>query len=108
MASGAVGERLMVWTTLTCTRADAHCSRAHITVHSGRFFVAESSERARRRRERRMRSWFRHEQQSVRMALVTVLHHSYDRVHTEYAAPRSQNTATRARRGRVIREMQVP
>ena len=33
MASGAVGERLMVWTTLTCTRADAHCSRAHITVH---------------------------------------------------------------------------
>ena len=25
------------------------------------------------------------------------LHHSYDRVHTEYGAPRSQNTATRAR-----------
>ena len=66
--------------------------------------MAESSERpngrvARRRRERRMRSWFRHEQQSIRMALATVLHHSHDRVHTEYGAPRSQNTATRARRG---------
>ena len=46
-----------------------------------------------------MRSWFRHEQQSIRMALATVLHHSYDRVHTEYGAPRSQNTATRARGG---------
>ena len=46
-----------------------------------------------------MRSWFRHEQQSIRMALATVLHHSYDRVHTEYDAPRSQNTATRARGG---------
>ena len=66
--------------------------------------MAESSERpsggvARRRRERRMRSWFRHEQQSIRMALATVLHHSYDRVHAEYGAPRSQNTATRARGG---------
>ena len=46
-----------------------------------------------------MRSWFRHEQQSIRMALATVVHHSYDRVHTEYGAPRSQNTATRARGG---------
>ena len=46
-----------------------------------------------------MLSWFRHEQQSIRMAQATVLHHSYDRVHTEYGAPRSQNTATRARGG---------
>ena len=46
-----------------------------------------------------MPSWFRHEQQSIRMALATVLHHSYDKVHTEYGAPRSQNTATRARGG---------
>ena len=46
-----------------------------------------------------MRSWFRHEQQSIRMALAAVLHHSYDRVHTEYVAPRSQNTATLARGG---------
>ena len=32
------------------------------------------------------------------MALATVLHHSYGRVHTENGASRSQNTATRARR----------
>ena len=53
--------------------------------------MAESRERpnggvARRRRERRMRSWFRHEQQSIRMALATVLHHSYDRVDTPSTA----------------------
>ena len=47
-----------------------------------------------------MRLWFRHEQQSIRMA-----HHSYDRVHTEYGAPRSQNTATRARGGGESHEM---
>ena len=35
----------------------------------------------------------------MRMALATVLHHSYDRVHAEYGAPRSQTTATRARGG---------
>ena len=69
------------------------------------LFMAESSERpsggvARRRRERRMRSWFRHEQQSIRTAMATVLHHSYDRVHTEYGAPRSQTTATRTRERR--------
>ena len=32
----------------------------------------------------------RHEQQSIRMALATVMHHSY-KVHTEYGAPRGQN-----------------
>ena len=38
----------------------------------------------------------RHEQQSIRMALATVMHHSY-KVHTENGAPRGQTTATRAR-----------
>ena len=57
--------------------------------------MAEFSERpngrvARRRRERRMRSWFRHEQQSIRMALATVLHHSCGRVHT--TAPHGART----------------
>ena len=33
------------------------------------------------------------------------LHHSYDRVHTKYGAPRSQTTATRARRRRGSYEM---
>ena len=42
----------------------------------------------------------RHEQQSIRMALATVMHHSY-KVHTENGAPRSQTTATRAREGEV-------
>ena len=42
----------------------------------------------------------RHEQQSIRMALATVKHHSSGKVHTTYGAPRSQTTATRARRGR--------
>ena len=37
----------------------------------------------------------RHEQQSIRMALATVMHHSY-KVHTENGAPRGQTTATRA------------
>ena len=41
-----------------------------------------------------------HEQQSIRMALATVMHHSY-KVHTENGAPRSQTTATRAREGEV-------
>ena len=38
---------------------------------------------AQRRRERRLRSMLRHEQQSIRMVLATVMHHSY-KVHTEY------------------------
>ena len=42
----------------------------------------------------------RHEQQSVRMALATVMHHSF-KVHIEYSAPLSQTTATRAREGEV-------
>ena len=37
----------------------------------------------------------RHEQQSIRMALAMVMHHSY-KVHTENGAPRGQTTATRA------------
>ena len=35
---------------------------------------------ARRRRERRLRSWWRHECQSVRMALTTAAHHSAEKV----------------------------
>ena len=50
---------------------------------------------AQRRRQRRLRSMLRHEQQSIRMALATVMHHSY-KVHTEYGALRGLKTATRA------------
>ena len=46
----------------------------------------------------------RHEQQTVRMALATVMHHSSGKVHTTYGAPRSQTTATRASEGQVHEE----
>ena len=59
-----------------------------------------------RRRRRRMRSWLRHEQQSTRKALATALQHSYDRVHAECGAPRSQSTATRTRGGRGSHEQE--
>ena len=39
-----------------------------------------------------MRSWWRHEQQSIRMALGAAAHHSAQ----QYGAPRGQKTATRA------------
>ena len=55
---------------------------------------------AQRRRERRLRSWCRHEQQTVRMALATHSHHSAPRRltkvragevgHEQYNAPRRQ------------------
>ena len=51
---------------------------------------------AQRRRERRLRSMLRHEQQLIRMALATVMHHSCGKVHTEYGALRGLKTATRA------------
>ena len=47
---------------------------------------------AQRRRERRLRSMPRYEQQSTHTAPATALQHS----HTENGAPRSQSTATRA------------
>ena len=37
---------------------------------------------ARRRRERRLRSWLRHEQQSIAAVLATVTHHSFDKTAT--------------------------
>ena len=45
---------------------------------------------ARRRRERRMRFWWRREPQSIRMALAAASHHSFGQVHTEDGAPRGQ------------------
>ena len=49
---------------------------------------------ARRRRERHLRSWWRHEQQSVAMALSAAAHHSFDKVAAEakYAGLRAQTT----------------
>ena len=47
-----------------------------------------------RRRQRRLRSWWRHEQQSVAMALSAAAHHSYDKVAagTKYDGLRAQTT----------------
>ena len=60
-----------------------------------------------RRRQRRLRSWWRHEQQSIAAALATALHHSAQRLvgkkqeweDAEYVALRGQKTDTRARGG---------
>ena len=46
-----------------------------------------------RRRQRRLRPWWRHEQQSVAMALSAVAHHSFDRVAgVQYDGLRAQKT----------------
>ena len=47
------------------------------------------------RRQRRLRSWWRHEQQSVAMALSAAAHHSFDKVAAgeRYYGPRAQRIA---------------
>ena len=54
---------------------------------------------ARRRRERRLRSWLRHERMTVRMELTAALHHSAFRGAgpETYDAPRSQKTVNSKR-----------
>ena len=54
---------------------------------------------ARRRRERRLRSWLRHEQQSIAAVLATVTHHSFGKVGTASGVLRNQKTATRTGNG---------
>ena len=58
---------------------------------------------ARRRRERRLRSWWRHEQQSVRMALTAATHHSAEKVVAgeTYSGLRAQKTVSEGRRPRI-------
>ena len=54
---------------------------------------------ARRRRERRLRSWLRHEQQSIAAVLATVTHHSFGKVGTASGVLRNMETATRTGNG---------
>ena len=54
---------------------------------------------ARRRRERRLRSWLRHEQQLIAAVLATVTHHSFNKVGTASGVLRNLKTATRTREG---------
>ena len=50
-----------------------------------------------RRRQRRLRSWWRHEQQTVAAVLATVTHHSHSKVGTANAVLRGQKTGTSTR-----------
>ena len=54
---------------------------------------------AKRRRLRRLRSWLRHEQQTVAAVLATVTHHSFGKVGTSHAALRGQKQGTRTVQG---------
>ena len=72
---------------------------------------------AKRRRERRLRSWLKHERQTVRMALAEALHHSSGTTPSKrdtrvvegakYDALRGQKTVTRAGEGEVREEHQA-
>ena len=61
---------------------------------------------ARRRRERRLRSWWRHECQSVRMALTTAVHHSSEKVAADLkdAGLRAQTMVSAGQRPGVLTE----
>ena len=61
---------------------------------------------ARRRRERRLRSWWRHECQSVRMALTTAAHHSAEKVAADVkdAGLRAQKTVSAGARPGVLKD----
>ena len=54
---------------------------------------------AKRRRLRRLRSWWRHEQQTVAAVLATVTHHSFGKVGTASGVLRNMETATRTGNG---------
>ena len=71
---------------------------------SGRSLIAErGTGSARRRRERRLRAQWRHEQQTVAMALAAATHHSAQRGEWRdlHEAPRGQRTASHGARRRV-------
>ena len=62
--------------------------------------MADGAGAAKRRRERRLSSWWRHERMSVAAALAEAHYHSAPKVGAEqYYAPRRQKTAS-AGRGR--------
>ena len=79
---------------LTQARVSFLCDRYDSKQADG--FCAErvSTGSARRRRERRLRSWWRHERMSIAAVLATVTHHSHSKVGTANDAPRSQKKVT--------------
>ena len=54
---------------------------------------------AKRRRERRLRSWWRHERMSIAAVLASVSHHSYPQVDNKNDAPGGQKTVASTRVG---------
>ena len=78
--------------------------------------ACDAATSARRRRERQLRAFHRHEALSVKMALVTALHHSALRVevpreveeHGAYACPRAQETPPPGTRPASLAEPQGP
>ena len=62
------------------------------------------------RRERRLRSWWRHEQQCVRMALTAAAHHSAEKVVAgeTYSGLRAQKTVSEGRRPGVLKDPGPP
>ena len=57
---------------------DASLKTLADTMSGARNIRCDGYGAARRRRDRRLRSWWRHEQQSIKAAVTTALHHSRD------------------------------
>ena len=84
-------------TTTTTTRLRQVCDLLFLCCKFMAELSGQPSGAARRRRERRLRSMLRHEQQTVRMALAAALHHSAGPLEkVENGAPRGQKIAARA------------
>ena len=66
---------------------------------SRRLVQVDGDGAAKRRRLRRLRSWWRQEQQTVAAVLATVSHHSYPKVDTAHDGLRAQRTVTSTREG---------
>ena len=65
--------------------------------------------KAKRRRERRLRQWHRHERPTVQMALCEALHHAAPQMERgENSAPRGQKTHKAGGRRRVLKEPEPP
>ena len=75
------------------------CGDLHRKTLAVDMDVERASGAAWRRRQRRLRSWWRHEQQTVAAVLATVTHHSHSKVGTANAALRGQKTGTSTRVG---------
>ena len=79
-------------TTTTTTRHFGSCVALSVTLFVETLAVDMDVERgaAWRRRQRRLRSWWRYEQRTVAAVLAAVTHHSHSTVGTANAALRGQ------------------